>query len=393
MVDAFDVVIAGGGVIGSAVAYFLAASPDVSGRVCVVEPDPTYAAASTPLSVGGFRQQFSTPENIAMGRFCGDFLDRLGDHLSVDGEAPDVGVVRSAYLFLASPAGLETLRANHAVQRAQGVQVALLTPDDLTARFPWMSVEGLAGGSLGLAGEGWLDPWCLLQAFRRKARALGVTYETARVTGLERAGGRVSAARLDDGRRLACGWLVNAAGPRAADVAAMAGVRLPVRPRKRFVFTCRTQEALPPLPLMVDPSGVYVRSEGDGFLCGLSPGPDDPDPDTLDREVDHNWFDERIWPVLAARAPAFEALKVTGAWAGHYAVNTVDGNAILGPHPDVANLLLANGFSGHGLQQSPAVGRALAEWITFGAYRTLDLTRLGVSRLADGVGLPEANIV
>ena len=392
MAERFDVVVAGGGVIGSAVACFLALEPEFAGSVAVIEPDPTYATASTALSVGGIRRQFSTPENIAISEFSWQFLRSMDAHLRVDDEAPDVGLVESAYLFLASPAGAADLHRVHAVQREHGVAVALLTPADLAARFPWLVVDDLGGGSLGLGGEGWLDPWRLLQAFRRKARALGVAYRTDRVVGLKRSGRTIGAALLASGDRLDCGWLVNATGPRAAAIAAMAGIDLPVRPRKRLVFSVRAQDPPPPTPLVIDPSGVYFRPDGEGLLCGRSPPPDR-DPDCLDLEVDHAWFETAIWPVLAARVPAFAAVKVTGAWAGHYAVNTIDGNAILGPHPDVDNLLFANGFSGHGLQQAPAVGRALADWIAFGRYRALDLTGLGWGRLADGRGRPETAIV
>ncbi|HSK38658.1 MAG TPA: FAD-binding oxidoreductase, partial [Arenibaculum sp.] len=278
------------------------------------------------------------------------------------------------------------------VQKRLDVPVVLLSPRELEARFPWLSTEGVAAGSLGLSGEGWFDGYSLLQAFRRKARARGATYLTADTVGIERAGGRVTAVRLGDGRRIACGTLVNAAGPHARAVAAMAGLDLPVAPRKRcvFVFDCRT--ALPGCPLVIDPTGVYVRPEGTQFICGMSP-PAGRDPDTTDLEVDHALFEEEIWPVLARRVPAFEAIKPTGAWAGLYEYNTYDQNAILGPHPEMPNLLFANGFSGHGLQQAPAAGRAIAELIVHGRYTTLDLSAFGYDRLAAGRPIRELNVV
>lgn len=391
--DSYDVVIVGGAIVGSAIAYFLARESGGRLKVLVVERDPSYAQASTSLSLSSIRVQFSRPENIAMSRFGVAFLKSLGDWLEVDGEVPDAGFQERGYLLLASAEGLETLRANHAVQRAQNCSVALLEPDEICRKFDWIDVSGLAAGSLGLAEEGWFDAYALMQAFRRKARALGVRYMQDEVVALERSGGRVTAVQLASGEKLTAGEVVDAAGPAARKVAAMAGVDLPVYPRKRsvFVFDCRTE--LPDCPLIVDPSGVYVRPEGSGFICGSSPGPQDPDPDCEDLEVDWPAFEEFVWPVLARRVPAFEALKLTGGWAGHYAVNPIDHNAILGRHPEVTNLVLANGFSGHGVQQSPAVGRGIAELLVYGEYRSLDLQAFDFARFAEGRPIRELNVI
>jgi sarcosine oxidase len=385
-------VIVGGGVVGSTVAYFLAAEPGFQGRIVVVEPDPTYADSSTARSVASVRQQFSLPENIRISKYAIEFLNSIHEHLTVDGETPDVGFHEGGYLFLASDAGRATLEANHRTQVAEGAPVAMLAPAELKDRFPWLAVDDLAAGTLGLEGEGWLDPYALLQGFKRKARSLGVAYVEDRVVGMVRDGNRVAAVRLAGGDTLSSGLVVNAAGPRAAEAAAMAGIELPVRPRKRCVFVFRCREALPRCPLVIDPSGLYFRPEGQVFLTGISPAPDD-DPDCLDLEVDYRVFEETLWPILARRVPAFEAIKLERAWAGHYAYNTVDQNAILGPHPAVGNFYFANGFSGHGLQQAPAVGRALSELITFGAYRTLDLSRFSYARFAACRPVRELNVV
>lgn len=389
---AYDVVIAGGGVIGSAIAYFLGADGDFAGRVLVVEPDPSYAECSTTRSSGSIRQQFSTPENIEMSLFGIEFLRAAGDHLAVDGEAPDIGLHEGGYLFLASQAGRPALEANHAVQIAHGADIALLEPAALAARFPWLSTEGIALGSLGLSGEGWFDPNTLLHAFRRKARALGAEYRKDRVVGLTLKKGRIGRAVLASGEEIVTGALINAAGPRAAGIAAMAGIDLPVRPRKRIVYVFDCREAPGGMPLLIDPGGVYVRPEGSQYICGVAP-PEDEDPDCLDLEVDYRWFEEIVWPALAARIPAFAAIKQTGAWAGHYAYNTFDQNAVIGAHPEIANFYFANGFSGHGLQQSPAVGRAISELITGGRFRSLDLTRFGYARFAANAPIRELNVV
>jgi FAD-dependent oxidoreductase domain-containing protein 1 len=392
MTPSCDVAIVGGGVVGSAIAYFLLGPMGFPGRVIVVEKDPTYAAAATSRSAGGIRQQFSTPENIAMSSFGASFVKHVGDYLSVEGEAPSIPFTEWGYLFLATPAGLAILEANHRTQRGVGADIALLDPVALKARFPWLKTDDLAAGTLGLSNEGWIDPYSLLQAFRRKARALGAVYLTDEAASIERRGNRIEALTLAQGGRIACGSLVDSAGYHAHEVAAMAGIELPIRPRKRFVFVFDCKEPVERAPLLIDPSGVYFRPEGANFIGGVSP-PEDQDPDCFDFEIDYRLFEEVVWPALAERVPAFEAIKLIRAWAGHYDYNTLDQNAILGPHPEVRNFYFANGFSGHGLQQSPAVGRATAELITHGAYRSIDLTRFGYERVLRGEPIVELNVV
>ena len=384
---AADVVVVGGGVIGSAVAYWLRR---FHVGVTVVERDTTYAAASSSLSASSIRQQFSTPANIALSQFGIGFLRAAGDELEVDGDRPALGLREPGYLYLASEAGLPVLRANHAVQRAHGVAVALLDPDALRQRFPWLNVGGVAEGSLGLDGEGWFDGPALMAAFQRKARALGAVWRGGAVVGFGRDGGRIASVRLQDGTVIPCGVVVNAAGPYARAVAAMAGMALPVEARKRsvFVFGCRTP--LPGCPLIIDTSGVWVRPEGDRYLAGWSPPNDAED---FGLEVDHALFEDVVWPALAARIPAMEAVRAMGAWAGHYEVNTFDQNALLGAHADMPNLLFANGFSGHGMQQAPGVGRGIAELVAHGAYRTLDLSALSVTRIAAGRPVRELCVI
>jgi len=385
-----DVAIIGGGVIGSAIATFLRLDGGV--RVMVVERDPAYATASSSLSASSIRQQFSTPVNIALSQFGLEFLRNAADHLAIEGEVPALSLREPGYLYLAAFHALPALEANHAVQRDHGVPVALFDGAGVQARFPWMDAAGVAGASLGLQGEGWFDGPALMQAFRRKARSLGAEYVHGEAVAFDRDGGQVTAVRLRDGRRIACGTVVNAAGPQARSVAAMAGFALPVEARKRCVFTFACRSELPGCPLVIDTSGVWFRPEGNRYLAGWSP-PEAEDPEDFALEVDHALFDDVVWPALAARVPAFAAIRRLGAWAGHYEYNTFDQNALLGAHPDVPNLVYANGFSGHGMQHAPGIGRGISELILQGAYRTLDLSPLAVTRVTANRPLRELNII
>ena len=391
--DRADVVIIGGAIIGSSVATFLAGRADFDGRIVVVERDTTFRTSSTTLSAASIRLQFSTPLNIEISRFGVELVKHPDRYLAVDGDVPEFDFVENGYLFLATDAGMPTLEHNHAVQRALDVPVELLAPADLRRRFPWIHADDLAGASLGLSDEGWFDAHALLQGFRRKARALGVEERSGEVVGIDRDGDRLTGVTLADGSTIAADWIVNAAGPRAADVAAFVDIELPVRPRKRLVYHLEAPVSLGAAPLTIDPSGVYVRPEGPAYIAGFSPRDGELDPDTLDLAPNRGPFESFVWPALAHRIPAFDRLRLLDTWAGHYEVNTLDHNAIVGPHPRIRNLLFANGFSGHGLQQAPAVGRGLAEWITTGRWETLDLSPLGYARVERGEPIRELNVV
>lgn len=387
------ILIIGGGAIGSATALFLKRLGGSQVDVQVVERDSTYSRASSALSAGSIRQQFSTPLNIAMSRFGFEVIGHAQEWLAVDDEPVDLGFVPSGYLFLATEAGRPVLAANHAVQTRAGAEVLWLDPSELVQRFPWLSATGLAAATLGLAREGWFDGYSFTRALRRKATSLGARFRNATVAGLQCEGQRVVAAQLDDGSRLAADVFVNAAGPWAREVGAMCGVQLPVHARRRTVFSLSCPTPLPRTPLVIDPSGVWFRSEGSGFIAGWSPGAGQSDPDDLPLDADLALFDEVLWPALAERVPAFEALRVEHAWAGYYEVNPFDHNAWIGPHPEMANFVLANGFSGHGLQHAPATGRGLAEWLLHGRYEMLDLSPLHMSRWLRNEPYVERNVI
>jgi glycine/D-amino acid oxidase-like deaminating enzyme len=366
------VVIIGGGAVGSAVAYFLAnqiKQLKIEKSIIVIERDNTYRTGASARSAASIRHQFTNPENIKMSQFGTEFLRNIKDNLSIPNESPpDVNFHEGGYLFLSSPDGEKILRQNYQTQSSLGADVHLLPAKDLQRKFPWLSVDGISLGSFGASGEGWLDAYGLVIALKRKAQSLGVKYVNEEVTNLEKVGERISKVVLKGGdiEIGKSGVVVNTAGTRAWQILRMVGEDIPVRPKRRciFVYDCPNANTnnLSKAPLTIDISGVYFRPEGKYFLAGVSP-PEDNDPDVSpdDFEVDHSLWDDIIWPILASRVPQFEAVKVINSWAGHYDYNTFDQNAIIGSHPRVKNLFIGNGFSGHGLQQSLAVGRGLVK--------------------------------
>lgn len=391
--DGFDVVIAGGAIVGSSLAYHLTADSGFGGRVLVVEKDFSYAKAATSLSLSSVRQQFSTRINIRVGLAGVAFIKSAKEILAVEGDAPDIPLIENGYLYLASDAGAEVLRENHVLQSEEGADIALLEPREIAKRYPFLNLEGVTLGSLGLSGEGWFDSYQLMQAFRRKARSQGANYREDEVVAVEREGGRVTAVRVASGERIACGAFVNTAGASGATkLASHLGVDIPVRARKRCVFVFEAKDHFPDCPLVIDTNGVYFRPEGRTYVVGYSP-PETEDPDCADFEVIWPQFEEVLWPSIANRVPVFENLKLSRAWAGHYDLNLFDHNAIVGRLPGYQNAYLAAGFSGHGAQQSPAVGRGLAELIAHGGYRTLDLADFAYERIAANKPLLERNVI
>ncbi len=296
---------------------------------------------------------------------------------------------------MATPDGQALLAKNVALQQSMGADIALLEAAEIARRFPWLATDGVAAAGFGRTGEGWFDPTSLATLFRKAATANGVSIVHDRVTAIG-VRSRVESVSLASGKNIACRNVVNAAGPWAGALSALAGLKLPVEPRKRFVYVidCRAvSDALHLAPLTVDPSGVWFRPEGRVFLCGKSPEENEEPPAGDLDAIDHTFFEQQVWPQLAARVPVFESIKVINAWAGYYDYNTLDQNAVIGPHPEVPNFYFANGFSGHGAQQAAAAGRAIAELIGHGAFQTLDLTRLGYTRIVNNVPLAERNVI
>eukprot|EP00164_Ancoracysta_twista_P016295 GFYU01027281.1.p1 GENE.GFYU01027281.1~~GFYU01027281.1.p1 ORF type:complete len:475 (-),score=124.85 GFYU01027281.1:138-1562(-) len=406
----YDITIVGGGGMGSSAAYFLATRLGPSAKIAVVEKDVRYTKASTALSVGSIRQQFSIPENTAMSMFGAQFLKNLPEYLQVDDEVPSVNFIEGGYLFLASAEGEHVLRENHEFQKSVDAHVVLLSPDELKEKYPWMNTDGIVLGSLGLDNEGWFDPYLLLSSFKKKAQSLGVDYIKGNVDGLEVAGSRVTAVGVtsatgNETYRLECDSIINAAGCWSAGIHSMIPnyeTPMPVEARKRYVYTfnCDHPEMQNAnVPMFIDKTGLYFRREGSAgnFITGKSPNntAEEPDPACTDEDlsVDYTYFENCLWELLAERVPAFESIKLTGAWAGFYDYNTLDQNAIVGRLPGMDNVYVATGFSGHGIQQVPAVGRALSEIIVGGTYETINLDHFGFERVINGEPQFEKNIV
>ena len=388
MTSQYDIAIIGGGVMGCAAAYFLKVA-GVS-RVGVIEPDPTYAKAATPVATGGCRRLFSRPENIRMSQFSIDFFKGFGKHVAVDGEAPDVQWRERGYFFVGGAQHEKVLEENYRTEASLGVKVELLDRAAIASRFPWMRTDDLALGVLS-PEDGWLDPNSVLQGFRRKSRAMGCDFLNDRVVGVYRAGTRVTELELASKARVRADAIVNAAGCWAPSIAKLVGMDLPVNPMRRFEHYVEIADTLPPMPLIKDPDRLVIRPEGKGYSVGLVKSDE---PRGFNFEMDHEWFENVVWPACAGRIAAFENLKLKREWAGLYDECELDGNMILGNWPgQLDNFYVACGFSGHGLMHAPAVGRALAELIVKGRYETIDLSRMGYQRVLDNAPYPETGIL
>ncbi|KJZ20908.1 NAD(P)/FAD-dependent oxidoreductase [Loktanella sp. S4079] len=392
----YDVVIIGGAMLGSSVAWFLASNPDFDGSVLVVECDPTYAFASTSHTNSCIRQQFSAEINVKISQFGADYIKKFRRYMGDDPRVPDIAFHRFGYLYLADNQRFAaTLHDNQQLQNACGAGTRHLTRDQIAADFPFLWLDDIVAGNHNPIDEGYFDGNTIFDWWKRAAQERGVVYVQNTVTDLHLndAKTQVTAVVLDSGEVINCGTVINASGPRAALTARMAGIEIPVEPRKRYTYIFEAAKPLEQeLPLTIDPAGVHMRSEGAYYLAGCPPD-DDPAVGYTDFVQDHSLWEEKVWPILARRIPQFEAIKLRNSWVGHYAYNTFDQNAIVGPHPDVRNFLFVNGFSGHGLQQSPAMGRGTAEWITYGEYRSLDLSALHFERIQSGAKFVEKAVI
>lgn len=383
--SSYDVVIVGGAMYGSAVAWFLTNNPDFNGSLLVVETDPSYTACSTTHTNSCMRQQFSCQINVQISQFAADYVHNFQQYLGNDPRVPKLVLQSFGYMYLAdNQAFAKTLTESQQIQARCGAGTKIMTPAEIKRDYPFYNLEDIIVGSHNLIDEGYFDGGTLFDWWRRSARENGAEYIGNQVMAMRQnvSGSKVESVTLKNGEVISCGTVINASGPRAILTARMAGIEIPVEPRKRYTFIFEAAEPLDrDLPLTIDPSGVHMRSDGAYYLAGCPPD-DDPAVDYDDYQQDASLWEQKVWPALANRVPQFAALKLINSWAGHYAFNTFDQNAIVGAHTRVENFIFVNGFSGHGLQQSPAIGRGVAELITYGEYRALDLTPLGYTRIA-----------
>lgn len=394
--SSYDVVIVGGAMYGSSVAWFLTNNPDFNGSVLVVERDLMYTACSTVHTNSCMRQQFSREINVRVSQFAADYVKNFRGYLGDDPRVPELAFQSYGYMYLADNEDFaNVLRECQVIQQQCGAGTKIMTPEEIAEAYPFYNLEDIVAGSHNLIDEGYFDGGTLFDWWKRSAREQGAEYVGNEVVAMQKNtnGSRIESVTLKSGEVISCGTVINASGPRAVLTSRMAGIEVPVEPRKRYTFIFDAEKPLDrDLPLTIDPTGVHMRTEGQYYLAGCPPD-DDPAVDYDDYEQDYSLWEEKVWPVLANRVPQFEAIKLMNSWAGHYAFNTFDQNAILGPHHEVKNFIFVNGFSGHGLQQSPAMGRGISELVIYGEYRELDLSPFSYDRIVNNQPYEEKAVI
>ena len=395
--DKYDVVIIGGAIMGSSTAWFLSQNPDFNGTILVVEKDQKYEFCSTAHTTSCIRQQFSTKLNVEISQFAANFINNFHKYMDSDARVPKLKIKSFGYMYLAADEDFaENLKSNQKVQEAAGAATELLTPDEIKSRYPFYNVEDIKLGSINLVNEGYWDSITAFEWMKNKAQENGVEYIENEVTAFTKnnSGDRINNIKLASGETVYGENFVNATGPRAALISKMAGINIPVEPRKRYSWIFKAESPLDrDLPLTIDPSGFHVRENGGGTYQAGGHGIYDPAVNFDDFEMDHDLWENTVWPILFNRIPQFESLKLVSQWAGHYAMNTLDQNAIVGPHTEVKNFMFLNGFSGHGTQQAPAMGRGLGEYLVYGKYKTLDLTPFHFDRIGKGNSIIEKAVI
>ena len=378
--NTYDVILVGGGVIGCATAYYLLRS-DPKLKVAILEKDPTYEKASTPLSDGNTRIQFNIKENIQISQYGLQALERFADEMEVDGEKPDAAFRQQGDLFVLDEASREESYEGLLLQKSLGCDVQWLSPDEVQTHYPLYNLKDCVAGTFG-PHDGTMSPLAVLLGYKKKVIALGAKFIHAEVTEVLQRENRIIGVKLSFGEILSSNVVVNTAGAWGPEVAKTVGVDLPINPTKRQVTVIETN-ARPEkvLPLLFLPSGLYCIHESEGIFTVGKSFPSDYvgyDDFTWERKK----FAAHIWPELVEYIPSFDRLKVMRGWAGLYEVNTLDGNAILGEWPELKGFYLANGFSGHGFQQCHGVGRYIAELI-LGLNPILDLSIFSPRRILE----------
>ncbi len=379
------IVIVGGGIMGSCIAYQLALA-GAAADVVVVEPDPTYEFAATPRAVGGIRLQHALPENVEMSLYGDTIYSDFANQVTGGAVQFDPQFYRMGYLYMVQgSAQVSALNAIGDMLEAKGVRLHRLDRTALRQRYPSFHFDDVDAATLS-PDDGQIDPNAALMGFRRAAEGRGIRYLRDRVVGLDVNAGLVTTARLASGTNLAVDTLVNTANCWAADICKMVGVKLPVEPRQRQQFFFDMQVELEPIPAMRHATGRAMRRLQKGYITGYTPPIESA---VFNWDLDHAAFEQVLWPQLASQSSAFDAIKMKGGWVGHYDMNLLDGNPVIDRLPNLPNFIVAAGFSGHGLQHAPAVGRAVKELMLDGGFRTIDLSRLNYRRILDNAPLPD----
>ena len=383
--------------MGASAAWFLSKNKDFKGSILVVERDLTYENSSTMHTNSCMRQQFSAKLNVQISQYAASFVKNIKEHMEEDDIVPQLSIQNFGYMYFADNEPFaNVLRENQKVQLSVGAATQLLSSDQIKQKYPFYNVDDIVLGSINLVDEGYWDGIAVFDAWRRQSRKNGVEYISNEAVAMSKSkdGTKVETVEFRTGEVISCGQVLNASGPRASRTAQMAGINVPVEPRKRYSWIFAAEQPLnQDLPLTIDPSGVHVRENGGGtYQCG-GHAKIDTAVDYDDFVMDFDIWENHVWPILAARIPQFEAIKIQSEWAGHYAYNTFDHNAIIGPHDEVLNFYFLNGFSGHGLQQSPAMGRGTAEIMIYGEYKTLDLSPFNYSRIPDNNPIIENAVI
>ena len=392
----YDIVIVGGALYGSSIAWFLSNNLSFQGKILVIEKDPSYEFSSTARTNSCIRQQFSQKINIEISQFGAQYINNFRSYMNDYPDVPNLNIQSFGYMYLANSAEFaDVLQKNQKVQKSANCKTRFLLPTEIKNLYPFYNVDDIIGGNHNLENEGYFDGNTMFNWWKKLAKINKVEFIKNEVISinLSKSKNTVTSVMLRSGDEVSCGKIVNASGPYASKISSMAGIILPVEPRKRYSFVFKAEKPLiKMLPLTIDPSGVHMRSDGQYYLAGCPPDQDDK-VGFEDFSFDFRIWEEKVWPVLAHRIPQFESIRLINSWVGHYAYNTLDQNAILGYHTKIKNFIFSNGFSGHGFQQSPAIGRGIAELILYDKFKSLDLSALSYSRIEENQPFLETAVI
>lgn len=389
----YDVIFIGGSLMASSTAFnLLSERPDL--KILMIEKDPTYKHAATPLALGGIRQQFTERTNIRMAKMSVETFENFGEIMETKTFGkPNIDLRQGGYLFLVNEDKWPTALENAEIQRSEGVDIRLLSVSDLETMLPETDLTGIVGGTV-CPREGVLCPASVLNGYLHKVKEMGVTIINDEVVDIKMNGDKIVNVVCKSGDEYSAGAYVNAAGPWANLIGDMIGVEIPIKPLSHDLYVAK-------MPMEADVGTAYTtlptetywyreHKTADTLICGRT---------KLDFEfgfnydVDVPFFEKAVWPDLAAHMQSLDRLKLINYWRGCYEYNYIDHNAIIGQHPDVPNLYLINGFSGHGMMQAPAAGKGLAEYILHDEYRTLDLSRMNIRRFRENKLIVEKAII